>query len=570
MSESRLEYYPHLRCNASADTLNRIWYQSQLCSGEVHSVQGEPDVCDFLAKLIDRKGRAKLLDRASPNRSSTPQPGRQLSNNYEFVCVRREENHESLAAMGISPDFLRLSVSGCGGLSRHFRKWAGEQLGRSFDRDQLSPRVADALLILEHQQKYSLSPWSGSFTATRNSLGPNWYLFERDGGAFISGQISGATVSAHDTVWILPDIRKILYVEAGIDLPDLESICSQALSDLWQRSEALFSYLDAPDRKVLICDWPCDHFGHYVWNVISAWGSLFEMSEPARIRAIGSWNAHKYFGPIKEIFGGGQALTETSIASVGEIYDLVFDHNLLLCSIRAHFISRRTADRVVGHSLECCDPAFKDRLDQLAADHWPVLLFSLRLENRAWVDQIEGFAEIAERVLSEFTNAAFVIHGLSANMSMGSTTSWMSLNEDLRAAVDLESRINRLGAVLSAVGLSIHESVAIAHACDAFVAPVGSGMALYKWLTNKPGVAFSNRFCSDLNNPRRGPFAIFDGCRPDIVPARYVPLSAVTDVEVDRHGLSSRANFTLNRSILYDTVRTLLQSLSPRGLKRDA
>jgi hypothetical protein len=45
------------------------------------------------------------------------------------------------------------------------------------------------------------------------------------------------------------------------------------------------------------------------------------------------------------------------------------------------------------------------------------------------------------------------------------------------------------------------------------------------------------------------------------------PLSDVTDVEADRRGLSSRANFTLDRSIPYGTVRDQLRSLSPGTLK---
>jgi len=93
------------------------------------------------------------------------------------------------------------------------------------------------------------------------------------------------------------------------------------------------------------------------------------------------------------------------------------------------------------------------------------------------------------------------------------------------------------------------------------VAPIGSGMALYKWLTNKPGVAFSNRFALDPATPDRWSMMVFEHYRENIRPMLCVPLAAVTDLESERHGIANRANFTLDEAMLYATVKQMLLSL---------
>jgi FkbM family methyltransferase len=201
---------------------------------------------------------------------------------------------------------------------------------------------------------------------------------------------------------------------------------------------------------------------------------------------------------------------------------------------------------------------------------WPVVLLSLRLDNPSWVDQVQGFAELARQLQQDFPDVGFVIHGMSKDGSRVWETTPRSLEAEISAASELECLLGDCEGVANAVGLSIHESVAIANLCDAFVAPLGSGMALYKWLTNKPGVVFSNQFCSDPANPQCWTRLVFEGFRDNPLPSTYVPLSAVTDVEAEHHGQRSQANFTLDRSVLHATIRNLLLSLTNLALRKPA
>jgi hypothetical protein len=519
---------------------------------------------EFLSRLIAQgSGDKSLAGAPAPSLDYVMQ---QLSTSYKVLNIQQAQVRDTLLGQGISADFLGLGAKGNGGFFNFFKGWAGKQLGRPLGPWHISPRIVDSLMILKEGRKYSVSPWSGTVISTRDSLGPGWYLFGGDSKGFIVGLISTPAVPSHDTVWIIPGIKSILFVDMGFDRQGVAHLCSRLITELAARMPEVDAYLASDERHTAIYDFQCDHFGHYVWNIISAWGALLASPEAPMVRTIICTNTDKFWGPISDIFNpGNQDLDEISVSEDSQVYHLQFTRRWLLSSICAHHIHASTAEAVVRYSMDRCDHGFMERLLALRKERWPLVLHSLRFENRAWVDQIAGFAEIAGRLREDFPRIGFVIHGLSRGVAMGSTTSWMSVDVELQACAELESALGGPTEALSAVGLSIHESVAISTLCDAFLAPTGSGMALYKWLTNKPGVAFSNRYCSDPANPNRWAVTIFDECRDAIIPAKVLPLSAITDAEPTRHGWVGRVNFTLDRSVLYTTARDLLLALPQRA-----
>jgi len=493
----------------------------------------------------------------------------QLSGTYEFINLGDPQRHGSLTDLGISNRFLE-RVATPQAAKQSFQRDVAIPLCRDIlENRNFSPRVIDAIIATRTQSKFSISPWTGEFIATRDSLGPLWYLFRHQASGFIVGQLSAPELQFHDTIWVLPQIKKVLFVESGMPEPRIIQGCADLAARLVKRLPEVVHYLCSNIRKTVIYDWQCEHFGHYVWNVISAWGALFEIVPPLDLSTILCVDTTKYFGPISEIFGDGRNnISERSVKNLEQVYDIIFAEFCFISSINHSYITRYTADKIVEHSMRLVDPDFAMKLLSIKKNNWPVLLLGLRFDNRSWVDQLTGFAEIISRVRSDFPDAAFVIQGLSKGVAMGSTSAWMSLDVDVAASKELERTLGDPDYVLSAVGRSIHENVAISNLCDAFLAPIGSGMALYKWLTNKPGVAFSNRYCMDPANPRRWAFTVFDRYRDDIIASVPIPLSAVTDTEADHHGSPSRPNFTLDRDVLYETLRDLLLSL-PRPERLD-
>ncbi len=111
----------------------------------------------------------------------------------------------------------------------------------------------------------------------------------------------------------------------------------------------------------------------------------------------------------------------------------------------------------------------------------------------------------------------------------------------------------------NAIGCLPHESIILAGMIDAFVAPIGAGLAKTRWIANKPGVGYSN---TTFLQPGNYDGFLYDRFRDDLVPMRYVDQAEVQDVEEAHHGEKSRANFTMPWHAPFRELTALLQMLS--------
>ncbi len=118
-----------------------------------------------------------------------------------------------------------------------------------------------------------------------------------------------------------------------------------------------------------------------------------------------------------------------------------------------------------------------------------------------------------------------------------------------------------------AIGCLPQESIVLAEAIDAFLAPIGAGLAKTRWIANKPGVGFSN---TTFMQPGNYDGFLYGRFRDDIVPMRYVSQAEAQDVEAMRHGEPSRANFSMSWQSPLRETRTLLQMLGAGTVSRSS
>jgi hypothetical protein len=104
-------------------------------------------------------------------------------------------------------------------------------------------------------------------------------------------------------------------------------------------------------------------------------------------------------------------------------------------------------------------------------------------------------------------------------------------------------------------GRTFAESLVLMNAADMFIAPTGTGVGLYKWLCNLPGLAFSNRsVLDDQSLTRWSPGVWRDSTyRHDLVPTVHLSNDLVTDWEIAR-GHMTRANFHVDWVDIYKAV----------------
>jgi hypothetical protein len=269
-----------------------------------------------------------------------------------------------------------------------------------------------------------------------------------------------------------------------------------------------------------------------------------------------------FYGLCDELFGdllAGRSCLPAN--NDDQFFAHLIRENVFTLTVKDDFISNYLREAIVAHAYRKVSPEFLAEAESFRDRTSPWLLFTVRLDNRAWVNQEEGWIQLIRQLKIDFPGLGVMFDGLSSDSVKGWTTGWMSLEAELAVANKVKESVGDLP-IIFGIGRTFFESIVLCDMVDAFVAPVGSGMTVYKWLTNKPGVAFSNR--TTLNNERTwGPLRVWDYNCEIIEPAHYLPMDKVTDVDGGRDQ-QSRANFMLDWKDLYAFVRPFLAERFPQ------
>jgi len=111
---------------------------------------------------------------------------------------------------------------------------------------------------------------------------------------------------------------------------------------------------------------------------------------------------------------------------------------------------------------------------------------------------------------------------------------------------------------INAIGCTPAEGVLWCAAIDAFVAPIGAGLAKSRWISNKPGVGFSNRTFLEAGHFEGYLYSHF---REEPSTMLYVAREQVSDADDGHHGQVGRANFSMDWRAPLRELRVLLQAM---------
>ena len=105
------------------------------------------------------------------------------------------------------------------------------------------------------------------------------------------------------------------------------------------------------------------------------------------------------------------------------------------------------------------------------------LFLNLRAHNKAWKQQVEGLAQIIERLMERTPKLVVFLDGMP----------------DCKVVADaLTDRFAGRCVMVDGLSVSFPETLLWCFGCDAFVAVIGSGLVPLTWLADRPGVAHSN------------------------------------------------------------------------------
>ena len=461
---------------------------------------------------------------------------------------------EACAALALSPLFVDALLASQDGVSE---QWAALSPDLDFARDAcLSGRLKDVAATLLLGGKPTLCPFTGTRALVRDSLDLHTFLHRHGPNACIILPDWRIDQCASDRCWFFPSGNLIL-----LSVPYLDGRVAliRTAAQVMENHERVAAYLADPDRSMMVTEDHNGHIGHYIWNVVSGWARLFALAPPERIEVITSYLIWQIFGGVTELFAeeAGRAGCVVRPDSQGAIFSLMLERRLISLVLQDDFVTNGTAERIAGWSRQRCSERFLGKVETLREQAFPLVMLTIRTENRAWVEQQEGYAQLIRELALDYPRLGVVLDGINTGMVQVATHGWMSLDDEQAIAASIIDACPNVR-VYNALGCLPHESIILAGAIDAFLAPIGAGLAKTRWIANKPGVGFSNEAFMVPGNYQG---FLYSGFRENPVPMRYVGPAEVHDVGDALHDQVWRTNFSMSWLAPLRELKILLETL---------
>ena len=434
-----------------------------------------------------------------------------------------------------------------------------------------SNRVRLAAEMARRKAKLMISPFTNDLVETSINVGPDGYLLRADGRSVIAYHNLKWEQSNADTAWLFPRKNIMLRSRLAADSMQTEDPnfyrMATAFSSILSQPEDFANYANKTGKKIGIMETPGGHIGHYIWNFISGWPMLFDAAA-GNIDAILLNRKIQAYGGIDILYpevisGNGIQVLELAEGQTPDAsaFDLAINQNLVVIRLGDNYITQDLATRVEKWADSAIAPDRAKHYRSLLNDCFPLVLINIRLGNRSWVEQGKGYAQILNALANDFPKMGVVIDGLNSGTETLSTHAFMSLTEEQDLAAQIMGGLSPEITVCDTIGCPISDSIYLGKRIDAYLAPVGAGMAKYRWISNKPGVAFANE---RMMRPTDYDGRLYDQAKFRETPrqATFVPASAVRNVEESRLGQSMRANFSMDWQPVYETLRDLLKAIA--------
>jgi hypothetical protein len=221
------------------------------------------------------------------------------------------------------------------------------------------------------------------------------------------------------------------------------------------------------------------------------------------------------------------------------------------------YVTSRAAGRIVSWCRAHCTGVFLAEVEALRQSTSPLLMITIRTENRSWMEQQDGIACLINELARSYPRLGIILDGINSGMEQLATHGLMSLHDEQAIAGQIVAACPNTR-FYNSIGCLPHESIILAGVIDAFLAPIGAGLAKTRWIANKPGVGYSN---STFLQPGNCDGTLYDLFHDDPIPMHYVEQADVRDVEDARHGEKARANFSMSWQAPLQQLTSLLQTL---------
>ncbi|MEG4515238.1 tetratricopeptide repeat protein [Microcoleus sp. AT9b-C5] len=274
------------------------------------------------------------------------------------------------------------------------------------------------------------------------------------------------------------------------------------------------------------------NLGHYFWNQISG---LYYLYENDLLHKIDKFliGANEYF-ELASLFPEIPPEKIVRLSDNNSFFRSILDNNYFAVQVTDSLIKEDLAARIQTAAVNKCSQSFLQTVEA-AKKHFPLLWINLRSHNKAWISQVEGYANIITKIFDDYPDMAVVFDGFSTEKPY---------MEQIQALISPNVK------VYNALECPLHETIVWAGTVDTYIAVIGSGLTLVTWIANKPGVAHSDR-------GHYSQLIFWFEVRENSVDPVLVPVGSIIDVTTG----GGWENYDCDWKVIYDEVIEIVKDL---------
>lgn len=318
------------------------------------------------------------------------------------------------------------------------------------------------------------------------------------------------------------------------------------------------SYISTPEPKpTAVVYGHISNISHYMWNEVTGMQYLAVNGCLTKIDKFLTL-PYDYYN-IPALFEEVSEDKVVVIPHANSLLETILENNLFAMRVTDTFITEALAKKIVNYSLAKCanDGVFLQEVEQ-AKKCFPLIWITIRSHRRVWISQIEGFANIINKLCQDYPKIGIVFDGWGCmDHRQPDPRDQSMIQQENEIRLKIIDLIAPEIATYSAIGATNFEKALWANAVDMYIQPEGTGLTHVTWIANRPGVIFSHKQAMGqkwywFNNRE-------NAIEPALIKDEYL-IGNAKDI-----GLGHHSNFDCDWSGIYIEAVEIMGKLTKRG-----
>lgn len=291
------------------------------------------------------------------------------------------------------------------------------------------------------------------------------------------------------------------------------------------------------------------NLAHYVWNEVTG---IQYLAVNGCLEKVDKFLHYPYdYYIISTLFSQIQAQKFEAIAKETNLFLTILENNYFAMRVTDSWVSEELANKIYQISFNQCsrNPVVMEEIEK-SRRSFPLVWITIRSHHRYWVGQIEGIANIINKLSQDYPDLGVIFDGWGRiDKNLQDPRSDSIIKQETEIMQSIKNLVTSSVSIYSAIGLTNFEKSVWAKAIDIYIASEGAGLVHVLWVANKPGIVHTH-----TSHWQQHQFWV--GHRQNAVQPVFISKEHIRDDKTSRIG-----NYDCDWQVIYKEVISLLKKL---------